>query len=288
MTDRESRILSLLRAADDATRPPLVMGVVNVTPDSFHDGGRHADPDAAVAWGLALAEAGADIVDIGGESTRPGASEVPARVERDRVLAVVSDLAGRGIAVTIDTRRASVAAAAVEAGAIGVNDVSGFAFDSGMIPLLAAARPLAIAMHMRGNPADMQTRTGYRSVADDVASELRDRVRAARDGGVPTDRLWVDPGIGFAKTAEQCVELLARLDAVVGLGLPVVAGVSRKSFIGKILGRPDPAGRVFGTAAAVALAVDRGARVLRVHDVSEMSDVIRVAHAIRRASRGGA
>jgi dihydropteroate synthase len=288
MPDAKRQLDALLEAAADATRPPLVMGVLNVTPDSFADGGRYADPDAAVAHGLTMAEAGADVIDVGGESTRPGAKAVSVKDELDRVIPVIRGLAGRVPAISIDTRRAAVAEAALDAGALIVNDVSAFRHDPEMTHLLGRRRPAAVAMHMRGVPEDMATRTGYRSLVADCATELWASASRAVDAGLPLDHLMLDPGIGFAKDSDQSLALLANLDVFVRLGRPVVVGVSRKSFIGRVLGRPDPSERLFGTAGAVAVAVVRGARVLRVHDVAGMRDVAVVAHAIARAGGGAA
>ncbi len=259
------------------------MGILNVTPDSFYDGGRYATLDAAVARGMNMAAHGADIVDVGGESTRPCAKPVPEEVEAERVLPVVRALAER-IPVSIDTRHARVAEAALDAGAVMVNDVSGFTADPEMLALLGRRRPLAVAMHMRGTPEDMMAHARYNDLLTEVVAELRARMEAALAAGLPEDHLFLDPGIGFAKTWRQCLTLLDRLDLLAALGRPLVVGVSRKSFIGQVLGVLNPEHRLFGTAGAVAVAVARGARVLRVHDVAEMRDVARVAHAIVRAS----
>ena len=264
------------------------MGVLNVTEDSFYDGSRVPSLEAAVARGVEMVASGAEVLDVGGESTRPGAAPVPVDEEIGRVVPVVRELAARvSAAISVDTRRAQVAEAALEAGAIMVNDVSAFTHDADMPSLLGRQKPLAIAMHMRGTPADMQSRTEYRCLTVEVLAELWDAVRPALDAGLPIENLLLDPGIGFAKTWEQNLTLLCELDCLVRSGRPVVVGVSRKSFIGKVLDRPDPGGRLFGTAAAVAAAVLRGARVLRVHDVPEMRDVVLVAHAIATASWGG-
>jgi dihydropteroate synthase len=260
------------------------MGVLNVTPDSFSDGGRFADADHAVVAGLSMAAAGADILDVGGESTRPGAPPVSEAEERERVVPVIRALAERTpVPVSVDTRRSSVAEAALEAGALVVNDVSGFQHDREMAHLLGRERPVAIAMHMRGNPSDMQMRTNYAALVADCVTELWNGARTALDAGLPTDHLWLDPGIGFAKDARQSLALLARLEAFVALGRPVLVGVSRKSFLGRLTGVDTPSERIFGTAAAVTAAVLAGARVLRVHDVAEMRQVILVASAIRIA-----
>lgn len=278
---------AIIEAAADPARPPLLMGILNVTPDSFYDGGRYADTEAAVARGLAMAEAGADIVDVGGESTRPCSKPVPESVEVERVLPVVLALVHR-VPVSIDTRHARVAEAALDAGAIMVNDVSGFAADPNMPALLGRRKPLAVAMHMRGTPEDMMAHARYEDLLGEVTRELRARMETALTAGLPEAHLFLDPGIGFAKTWRQNLALLNHLDVLVALGRPLVVGVSRKSFIGQVLGLQNPNDRLFGTAGAVALAVARGARVLRVHDVAEMRDVARVAHAVATARPEGA
>jgi dihydropteroate synthase len=281
MPRRVAQTAALIAALEDHARPPLLMGVLNVTPDSFADGGRFLDPDAAVARGLEMAAQGADILDVGGESTRPGGAPVDRDEELRRVIPVIRELAARtDLPLSIDTRNAAVAAAAIEAGVAIVNDVTAFTHDPEMPALLGEERPLAIAMHMRGQPADMMTRTAYVSLIADCVSELWAHAGRALDAGLPVDHLLLDPGIGFAKDARQNVELLHRLDAFVALGRPVVVGVSRKSFLGRITGHKDPGDRLMATAAAVALAAARGARVLRVHDVCAMKDVVAVAHAI--------
>ena len=219
----------------DRTR---VMGVVNVTPDSFSDGGRHLETAAAVRHGLVLLHDGADLLDVGGESTRPGAERVSEQVERDRVVPVVGALAAEGAAVSVDTMRASVAAAALDAGALLVNDVSGGLADPAMLPLVAERGCAYVAMHWRGHSSDMQTRAVYDDVVADVASELRARRDAALAAGVAPDRLVLDPGLGFAKTAEHNWALLAGLDHLTPLG-PLLVGASRKGFLGALLAGPD-------------------------------------------------
>lgn len=234
-----------------------------------------------------MAILGADIVDVGGESTRPCAKPIPEEVEMERVLPVVRALSDR-VPVSIDTRRARVAEAALDAGAVMVNDVSGFSWDPDMPALLGRRKPLAVAMHMRGTPEDMMAHARYTDLLREVTEELLARAESALRAGLPKDHLFLDPGIGFAKTWRQNLILLNHLDALVSIGHPVVVGVSRKSFIGQALGIQDPNYRLFGTAGAVAVAVARGARVLRVHDVAEMRDVARLAHAIVTADPGGA
>lgn len=244
----------------------LLMGVVNVTPDSFSDGGLFYELDAAVAHGLRLADEGADIVDVGGESTRPGAAPVPPEEELRRVLPVVRDLTSAGIAVSIDTRHALVADAAVAAGACVVNDVSGLR-DPAMRAVAARHDVPAVAMHMPvDDPAVMQQHTDYADVVVEVVSFLRDHAALAMAEGVPT--VILDPGIGFGKTVEQNVQLIRRLDELVALGHPVLLGASRKRFIGVLGGAERPEDRVAGTLAVHLAGVQRGARIVRAHDVA--------------------
>jgi dihydropteroate synthase len=252
----------------DAAAPHavLLMGVVNVTPDSFSDGGRYYHLDAAVAHGLRLVAEGADIVDVGGESTRPGAEPVPADEEIRRVVPVVRDLRSAGVAVSIDTRHAAVAEAAVAAGACLVNDVSGLR-DPAMRAVAARYDVPAVAMHMPvDDPATMQQHTDYVDVVADVVGFLRDHAALALTEGVPL--VIVDPGIGFGKTVEQNLELIRRLDELVALGHPVLLGASRKRFIGVLTGVEEPEQRVAGTLAVHLAGVQRGARIVRAHDVA--------------------
>ncbi len=250
--------------------PIRLMGVLNVTPDSFSDGGRHADP---VAAGMEMAAQGADIIDVGGESTRPGASPVPPEEEQRRVLPVVSALAGAGLCVSVDTRNAGTMAAALDAGAAIVNDVSALQHDPGAAPVLARGTCTVILMHMRGTPQTMMQHAAYADVALEVRTELAQRIAYAEAAGIARARLVLDPGLGFAKTAEQSLELLRRLPELGTLGLPIVVGASRKAFIGAAGGE---AVRVAGSIAAALFAVDRGAAILRVHDVPETRQALRV------------
>jgi dihydropteroate synthase len=260
-----------------------VMGVVNVTPDSFSDGGRWVDAAAAVAHGRALAAEGAAILDIGGESTRPGSAPVPADEEAARVVPVIAGLAGSGARLSIDTTKASVAAAALDAGATYVNDVTALRADPELVGLVADRGCACCLMHMQGEPRTMQDAPRYTDVVDEVRAFLEERVAFAVAHGVAEDRIQVDPGIGFGKTAEHNLQLLARLDELVALGFPVVVGTSRKSFLGRITGRTDPADRLPATIATNVLAFTRGARVFRVHDVAPARDALLVAAATLRA-----
>jgi len=244
---------------------PLVMGVLNVTPDSFSDGGRYLDPDRAVARGLAMVAEGADVVDVGGESSRPGARPVEAAEERRRVLPVIEALAPV-VRVSVDTVKAEVAEAAIEAGATLVNDIS-----ASLWPVAAAAGVGFVAMHMRGTPATMQDDPRYDDVADEVQAYVLDRARAATAAGV--DEVWVDPGIGFGKTVEQNLTLLRRLPELAAAGYPVLVGTSRKSFLGRFVpgpdGRPAPVEtRLAGSLATATWAMVNGAAMVRAHDVA--------------------
>lgn len=262
----------------------LVVGVLNVTPDSFSDGGRHSSAADAIATGVAMAEAGADWIDVGGESTRPSAAVVEAAEEQRRVLPVIRALAARcagRVRLSIDTYKASTAEAAVAAGATIVNDVSGGLLDPEILHVAARAKATLVLGHLRGTPATMMDTVRFDDVTREVAAELRERVRAARDTGC--DDIWTDPGLGFGKRAEHNLTLLRDLPALVAeVGTPLMIGASRKAFIGQLTGKP-PAERLLGTAAAVTAAVLGGAAAVRVHDVAAMVDVVRVAQAIRDA-----
>jgi dihydropteroate synthase len=263
-------------------RPPEpfeIMGVVNVTPDSFSDGGEWFDRDAAVTHGLQLAQDGAAILDVGGESTRPRALPVPADEELRRTEPVVRALARSGAIVSIDTTKLAVAEAALDAGARYVNDVTAFRDAPALAGLVADRGARCCLMHMLGEPRTMQEDPRYADVVDDVKAFLTERAEFAVREGVPEERIDLDPGIGFGKTLAHNLELLARTDEIAALGFRVVIGVSRKSFIHKIAGAPDPHARVPGTIAANVLALERGARVFRVHDVAEARQALQVASA---------
>ncbi|WP_018157159.1 dihydropteroate synthase [Demetria terragena] len=266
---------------------PLVMGVVNVTPDSFSDGGRHLDGSAAVRHGVALIEQGADLLDIGGESTRPGARRVDEDEELRRVLPVVTELAAAGATVSVDTMRSSVAARAVDHGAALVNDVSGGLADSAMAPVVASLGVPFLVMHWRGHSHDMQTRAVYSDVVSEVYSELAERVEVLVGQGISRDRLVVDPGLGFAKSHEHNWTLLADLAAFDGLALPVLVGTSRKGFLGQIGagdGEPVPAPeRDLATAATSVLLAQAGVWGIRVHDVPSTRAAIEVVAAVQAA-----
>jgi dihydropteroate synthase len=259
---------------------PRIMGVVNVTPDSFSDGGDAYPRSAAIDRALALHAAGAAIIDVGGESTRPGAEPVPVEEELARVIPVIKELAGSGVLVSIDTRRAAVMEAAIEVGASVVNDVSGLAGDAGSIPLMARSQASVVLMHMQGDPRTMQAAPRYDDVVRDVCDWLRGRIAACETAGIAPTRLAVDPGIGFGKTLEHNLTILAHLDAFAGLGRPVVLGVSRKSFIARLSRDEPPKDRLPGSLAAGLLALLQGVHILRVHDVGETRQALAVWQAI--------
>ena len=264
----------------------LVMGVINVTPDSFSDGGKTLDAERAIERGLQLAAEGVDIIDVGGESTRPDAMGIPVEVELARIQPVVSRLARiASLPISLDTTKSEVARAGLDAGAEIVNDVSGLAADPAMAPLVAERGCGIVLMHMRGTPQDMMSRAEYRDVVGEVIGELDQALGRARAAGIPDDHVCIDPGYGFAKDAEQCFQLLRRQRELLQLGRPVLAGVSRKSFIGRAIGHP-PAERLYGTLAAVTLAVANGAAIVRVHDVAAARDAVAVADAFRRNGAG--
>ena len=267
----------------------VVIGVLNVTPDSFSDGGRFTSLDDAVAHGCRLADDGADLVDVGGESTRPGADRVDPAEEERRVIPVIEALVANGVRVSIDTYRAVVAERALAAGASVVNDVSGGLGDPDMAAVVRAAGCPWILMHWRGHSRRMQDLAHYVDVVDDVRRELAERVEAANQAGISSDRIVIDPGLGFAKTAEHNWALLAHLDVLVGFGLPVLIGASRKSFLGRVLadpaGTPRPVGeREAATVALTAYAATHGAWGVRVHDVRANVDAARTIAAVREAA----
>ncbi|MGB2982386.1 MAG: dihydropteroate synthase [Candidatus Bipolaricaulia bacterium] len=273
-----NRLAEWMRRRDSV----LVMGILNVTPDSFHDGGRYASTEKAVDRALQMEADGADIIDVGGESTRPGADPLPAEEEMRRVLPVIEAVRRRSdIDLSIDTTKADVARDALAAGASVVNDVSALRFDEKMSGTIAEANAFAILMHMKGTPRSMQENPTYDDAVEEVRSFLRDRIRTAVDAGIEPDRILIDPGIGFGKGLSHNLALLQDLGRLVDLGSPVVVGVSRKSFLGKILGLPSDE-RLEGTIAANAIAIANGADVIRVHDVKEGRRTADVAFRLRK------
>jgi dihydropteroate synthase len=262
---------------------PRIMGILNVTPDSFSDGGEWFDFGEAVEHGRALVAEGADILDVGGESTRPGAAPIAVDEELRRVVPVVSALRDVEAQLSVDTMKLAVAEAAVEAGATFVNDVTAFRHDPAIAGLVADRGCDCCLMHALGEPRTMQKDPRYGDVVDDVRAFLEQRVRFAVGEGVREERIVLDPGIGFGKTLDHNLELLRRLDEIVAIGFPVVIGTSRKSFLGRLTGRDDPHDRVAATLATTVLALERGAQIFRVHDVAPTKDALAVATATLRA-----
>jgi dihydropteroate synthase len=258
-----------------------IMGIVNVTPDSFSDGGLYLDASAAIAHGEELAAAGADVLDIGGESTRPGAAEVSVEEELGRTQPVVEALAAAGHVISIDTSKVAVAKAALDAGAQIVNDVTGLRGDPDLAGLCAARGCDVVLMHMLGSPRTMQDDPRYDDVVDDVKAFLAERVEHAVGAGIAEERIWIDPGIGFGKTLEHNLEILRRLGELRDLGRPIIVGTSRKRFIGAITGR-EAEERIGGTVASNVLALLNGADAFRVHDVAEVKEALDVAEALMR------
>jgi dihydropteroate synthase len=268
----------------DFAAKTAVMGILNVTPDSFSDGNRYFDPLKAVEHALKMVEDGADIIDVGGESTRPGSEAVAPDEELRRVVPVIEAIAKRvAVPISIDTYKASVASAALNAGASIINDISGLKFDSDMAGVAAESGAYVIVMHIKGTPRDMQKDPVYSDLIEEVLDYLKESVRMAEAAGVERSRIIIDPGIGFGKTVDHNLQILKNLSDFRGLGLPILVGASRKTFIGKILDGAGTSERLEGTAAAVAIAVMNGADIVRVHDVKEMAKVVKVADAIKRA-----
>lgn len=266
---------------------PAVMGILNVTPDSFSDGGVHFDHARAIEAAMAMIDAGAAMIDVGGESTRPGAVEVPAAMEIDRIIPVLEGIRSRSdVALSVDTRKAAVAAAAVAAGADLVNDVSALQHDPAMAGEVARLEVPVILMHMRGEPSTMQQLATYQDVVREVADELSARRGAAIAAGIDAGCILIDPGIGFAKNLEQNLELLANAGQLAQLA-PLVIGASRKAFVGALTGRPSGAARVSGSLAAIAAACSAGAAIVRVHDVAETVDFLKVFRALAGSRRSG-
>ncbi|NVN98396.1 MAG: dihydropteroate synthase [Geobacteraceae bacterium] len=267
----------------DLSVAPLVMGVLNLTPDSFSDGSSYNSVDIAVAAAMKMVEDGADIIDVGGESTRPGADTVSAREELARVLPVIEALATKvSVPISIDTWKSEVAAVALNAGVEIVNDISAMTFDAKMLQVVAEFEAAVILMHSRGKPSDMQKYTAYSDIVSEVRQFLGDRIEAAVTAGIDKDKIVVDPGIGFGKSVSGNLEIIRRLGEFKSLGRPVLVGTSRKSFIGAMLNR-DVSGRVFGTAATVAVSMMNGASIFRVHDVRAMRDTVDMVRAIMKS-----
>lgn len=269
----------------DFSKKTYVMGILNVTPDSFSDGGAYFNCADAVEQGLQMVEDGADIIDLGGESTRPGSNPVTVKEELKRIIPVIEALAGKvRVPISIDTYKAEVARQALESGASMVNDVSGLRADSGMAKVVAEYGVPVVIMHMKGSPKDMQVNPVYEALIPEIIDYLRISIRLALKFGLREDMIIIDPGIGFGKTMEHNLEILGNLEDFTCLQKPVLIGASRKAFIGKLLGDAGPLKRINGTAATVAVSIMNGANIVRVHDVSEMVGVVKVADAIKKAS----
>ncbi|AFY43093.1 dihydropteroate synthase [Nostoc sp. PCC 7107] len=260
-----------------------LMGVLNVTPDSFSDGGDFNSTSAALMQGQAMVAAGADIIDVGGQSTRPGAEQITLAEELERVIPIVQTLRSKiTVPISVDTTRADVAKAAIKAGADIVNDISGGTFDAEMLPTVASLNVPIVLMHIRGTPQTMQQMTEYEDLLGEMKAFLTKQITAATKAGIDLEKIIIDPGIGFAKNHEQNLQLLRNLRSLTSLNCPILVGVSRKSFIGRILNQPNPKARVWGTAAACCAAIANGADILRIHDVKEMREVSLVADTLFR------
>ncbi|MBU1694278.1 MAG: dihydropteroate synthase [Verrucomicrobia bacterium] len=284
MSDSRTLLWAARERRFELGRRTLLMGVLNVTPDSFSDGGRFLDPKRAAEQARRMIAEGADLLDIGGESTRPGAAPVPADEELHRVLPVIEAIrAGSDIPLSVDTRKAAVASRALEAGADIINDVSALTADPGMPEVAARYRAGVILMHMQGAPPTMQASPQYEQVVQEVRDYLAARLEALAACGLARESMAVDPGIGFGKTLEHNVQLLARLETLTALGRPLILGVSRKSFLGRITGR-EMGDRLAGSLAAAAWAIARGAHVIRAHDIKETCDMVRVVDMLRQES----
>jgi dihydropteroate synthase len=257
-----------------------IIGVLNITPDSFSDGGQNFEPERAIDRALELESEGADILEVGGESTRPGATRLPVHEELDRVMPVLLGLSGRlNIPIAIDTYKSEVAAAAVEQGVVIINDVSALRFEPALADVAARTGTILVLMHMRGEPANMQKIEPSADIFAEIETDLAQAIRLAESRGVKRSHIIVDPGIGFGKTLEQNLAIINHLDRFESFGLPLMIGTSRKSFIGRLTGRPE-SDRMMGTAASVAVSIIRGAHIVRVHDVRQMKEVIRVSDAL--------
>jgi dihydropteroate synthase len=281
-----SKLLTIRGISFDWGSRTHIMGVLNVTPDSFSDGGKFATLDAAIAQAIQMVISGVDIIDIGGESAKPGAMPVDAATELARVIPVIEGIRQhpeiKHIPISIDTTKASVARSAIAAGADIVNDVSGGQFDERMFETVAQLGVPYVLMHMRGTPATMMQMSEYDDVVGEILAYFEMQIDRAVQSGIDRAQIIIDPGIGFAKQYQQSIEIIRHLDRFAILDLPLLVGVSRKSFIGKILDQPDPERRLWGTAAACCAAIASGADLLRVHDIAEMVDVSRVADAMLR------
>ena len=268
--------------AFDFTQKTYVMGILNITPDSFSDGGLFLDRENAVQQALRMQAEGADIIDIGGESTRPGADKVSVEDEIKRVVPVIKALAeNANIPISIDTYKSEVADAAVKAGASMINDISGLRFDPDMAKVVARHKVPVVIMHIKGTPQDMQNDPAYNALIPEITEYFHECIQIAHDVGIPDDMIVIDPGIGFGKTVEHNLEIIRRLKEFEWLGKPILLGASRKAFIGKVLGDVPTSERLEGTASAIAIGIYNGANIIRVHDVKEMARVAKIADAVK-------
>lgn len=273
--------MSLKLTLSDLSKKTGIMGILNVTPDSFSDGGLFFDTGSAVKRGLQMENEGADIIDIGGESTRPGSEPVSVELELQRVIPVISELASRsGILISIDTNKPAVAREALKAGASIINDTMGVHLSREMAAVAAESGAIIVLMHIRGSPKDMQVNPVYRDLVPDIISELGESIKQAEAAGVDPAKIIIDPGLGFGKTYSHNIEILKRLKEFRVLGKPVLIGPSRKAFIGAALGIKDPKERLMGTAACAAIAAINGADIIRVHDVKEMAQVLKLVNEV--------
>ncbi len=267
----------------DFSKRTYIMGILNVTPDSFSDGGRYFAENKAVDHALRMQDEGADIIDVGGESTRPGAARVSVREEISRIAPVIEALSKRvKVPISVDTYKSEVAEAAISAGASVINDISGLRFDAGMPKVAAKHKVPVVIMHIKGTPEDMQQNPSYEALIPEIIDYLHEGIEIAGNAGIPDNMIIIDPGIGFGKTAGHNLEIIKRLNELAGFEKPILLGPSRKSFIGRILGDLPVTERLEGTAAAAAIGIFNGANMIRVHDVKEMVRVARVADAIKR------
>jgi len=275
--------LSFRNFSLDFSQKTYVMGILNVTSDSFSDGGLFLDESSAIERAIRMEDEGADIIDIGGESTRPGSEPVSLEEELKRTIPVIEAISGKlRIPVSIDTYKSEVARRAIEAGASMVNDISGLRFDPEMAPVLSQYDVALVLMHIKGTPRNMQKNPVYTDLFSEITDYLKEGINIATEGGIARERIVIDPGIGFGKTPEHNLQIINNLDRLSPLCRPVLVGASRKSFIGRILNNAPASERLEGTAAAVAISVMKGADIVRVHDVREMTRVVRVADAIRK------
>jgi dihydropteroate synthase len=273
----------------DFSQKTHIMGILNVTPDSFSDGGQYFDKSTAINRAMQMVEDGADLIDIGGESTRPGSEPLPLEEELRRIIPVLEPLAKEiAIPISIDTYKSEVARRALDAGASMVNDISGLRFDLEMPKVVAAYKVPVVIMHVKGTPQNMQINPVYAALIPDILDYLREGIRIATESGIPEEMIIIDPGIGFGKRFEHNLEIIHNLHKFAQLEKPVLIGLSRKAFIGKILGDKPPDERLEGTAAAVAISIMNGANIVRVHDVREMVKVAKVADAVKRMKIGNA